>query len=72
MSDIANLANVEKKEDLDLLYKSLGLSSTELKIKYLIAAMKIRAMRCEEEETPEENLAGLEEIVLLKHWRASA
>jgi len=33
--------------------------------------MKIRATRSEESETKDEELAGLEELALLGHWRVS-
>jgi len=38
---------------------------------YLKKAMKIRAMLCDEDETPEEVLSGLEESALLGYWKAS-
>jgi hypothetical protein len=52
-------------------YRSNGLQTIEEKISYLTKAMKIRATRSEDNETPEEALEGLEELALLGFWRAS-
>jgi hypothetical protein len=64
------LRNVVEREDLEQLYEKNNLTTCEQKIAYLVATMKIRAMRCDEEESPEENLAGLEEVALLGDWKA--
>jgi len=52
-------------------YKSNNLQTIDEKINYLTKAMKIRAMLCDEYETPQEVLAGLEESALLGYWKGS-
>jgi hypothetical protein len=52
-------------------YRLNNLHTIDNKISNLKETMKIRAMLCDEEETPEEILAGLEESVLLGYWKAS-
>jgi hypothetical protein len=64
------LRDVVEKRDLERLYATNSLKTCQEKIAYLVATMKIRAMRCDEEESPEENLAGLEELALLGDWKA--
>jgi len=58
-------------EQFEEYYKSNNLQTIEEKIDYLKKAMKIRAMLCDEDETPEEVLSGLEESALLGYWKAS-
>jgi len=65
------LHDVKTKEQFMDLYREKNLQTCAQKIAYLIAAMKIRAMRCDEAETEAENLAGLEEVALLGYWKAS-
>jgi len=43
----------------------------EEKINYLKKAMKIRAMLCDEDKSPEEVLSGLKESALFGYWKAS-
>jgi hypothetical protein len=64
------LIDVQAREDFGRLYEEHQLTTYEDKISYLVASMKIRAMRCDEEETPEENLSGLEELALLGDWKS--
>jgi hypothetical protein len=65
------LHDVEKPEQFSEYYKANGLNSVAEKISYLTKAMKIRATRSEGRESPEDTLAGLEELALLGFWRAS-
>ena len=65
------LHEVNTPERFTEFYKSNNVSTIEEKINYLKKAMKVRAMLCDEEETPEEILAGLEESALLGYWKAS-
>jgi len=66
-----DLRDVKTKEDFNVFYDANNLSAPEDKINYLTAAMKIRATRCDFEETKEEILADLEETALLGYWKAS-
>jgi len=64
------LHSVENKEQLEAYYSEKNLQTVEEKIKHLTKAMKIRAIRCDEAETLEEALGGLEEMVMFGSWRA--
>jgi len=65
------LHEVNAQEQFEEYYKSNKLETIPDKINYLKKAMKIRAMLCDEDETEEEVLAGLEESALLGYWKAS-
>jgi len=65
------LHQVAKAEEFKEYYKLNNLQTIEEKIDYLKKAMKIRAILCDEDETPEEVLSGLEESALLGYWKAS-
>lgn len=65
-----NLHDIEQQEQFSTYYAENNFKSIEEKIDNLTKTMKIRAMRCDETETKEEVLAGLEETVLLGHWKA--
>lgn len=65
------LHDVVTAEQFSEYYASNGLHTAEEKVSYLTKAMKIRATRSYGQETPEEALAGLEELALLGFWRAS-
>ena len=65
------LHEVRSQEQFEDYYQSNNLQAVEDKINYLKNTMKIRAMLCDEDETPEEVLAGLEESALLGYWKAS-
>jgi hypothetical protein len=65
------LHEVSAPEQFEEYYRSNNLQTTDAKISYLKNAMKIRAMLCDEAETPEEVLAGLEESALHGFWKAS-
>ena len=52
-------------------YKLNSLQTVDSKISHLKSAMKIRAILCDGDETPDETLAGLEEIALHGSWKAS-
>jgi len=65
------LHEVTAQRQFEEYYKSNNLQTTDAKISYLKKAMKIRAMLCDEDETPEEVLSGLEESALLGYWKAS-
>jgi hypothetical protein len=67
---ITDLRDVEDQSQFEGLYRSKGLRDTADKIGYLKTAMKIRATCCDDPETPEEILAGLEETALLGYWKA--
>jgi hypothetical protein len=64
------LADATTKEALEELYEKAGLKTNDKKVDFLTREMGIKAMRCDEEETPEENLAGLEELALMGDWKA--
>jgi len=59
------LHEVSSQKQFDEYYKSNNLQTIPEKIDYLKKVMKIRAMLCDEDETPEEVLTGLEESALL-------
>ena len=65
------LREVSTLEQLDNYYEVNGLSVTEDRINALKDAMGVITSRCDEDETPEEVLAGLQETVLLGYWKAS-
>jgi len=65
------LHDVGAPEQFEEYYKSNNLQTVNEKIDYLKKAMKIRAMLCDEDETPEEVLSGLEESALIGYWKAS-
>jgi len=65
------LHEVNAPEQFEEYYKSNNLQTLPDKISYLKNAMKIRAMLCDEDETDEEILNGLEESALLGYWKAS-
>jgi hypothetical protein len=69
--DFMTLHDVNAPEQFEAYYKSNNLQTTDAKISYLRNAMKIRAILCDEVETPEEVLAGLEESAILGFWKAS-
>lgn len=64
------LENVKSLGELNTFYLENEASSAEEKIELLRAGMKIVAIRNEREESPEEILSGLEEMVFLPYWRA--
>lgn len=63
------LHDVSTLEQFGEYYKSNNLVTIADKINYLKKAMKIRAMLCDDNETPEEVLSGLEESALLGYWK---
>ena len=65
------LHEVSSQNQFDEYYKSNNLQTIPEKIDYLKKAIKIRAMLCDEDETDEEVLSGLEESALLGYWKAS-
>ena len=65
---IATLADVEEQTDFAELYSNQGLQDIKDKIAFLTKELGIIATRCEQEETPEEELIGLEEYALLHPW----
>jgi hypothetical protein len=65
------LHEVNAPEQFEDYYNSNNLMTVSDKIDYLKKAMKIRAMLCDEDETQEEVLIGLEESALLGYWKAS-
>ena len=65
---VETLADVEDQADFARLYSRHGLVSIEDKIAFLNKKLGILATRCEEEETPAEELLGLEEFALLHPW----
>jgi hypothetical protein len=69
--DFMELQDVNSEEQFEVYYKSHALLTTDDKISSLKKAMKVRAILCEGNETPEETLRGLEESALLGLWKAS-
>jgi len=65
-----DLRDIVEQSQFENLYRANGLNCVEDKINYLKKTMKIRAICCDEEETPEEILSGLEESALLGYWKA--
>jgi len=66
-----NLSEVERSDQFPQYYVKNNLHSIDEKIDNLTKEMKIIATRSDEEESKEDELAGLEELVLLGYWRAS-
>jgi len=64
------LQEVEQKGQFKAYYEANNLQTIDEKISDLTRTMKIRATRCDDTETKDEELAGLEELVLLGYWRA--
>ncbi|MDR0881926.1 MAG: hypothetical protein LBP55_05230 [Candidatus Adiutrix sp.] len=65
---ITKLSDVKDFDDFKALYEGNNLSTDESKIAFLINAMKIKAIRYEEEESPGTKLLGLEEFALMHPW----
>lgn len=65
------LQEVSEQEQFEEYYRLNGLLTTDDKISNLKKVMKVRAMLCDEDETPNEVLSGLEESALLGLWKAS-
>jgi hypothetical protein len=65
------LHDIERDEQFSEYYETNNLQTIEEKIDNLTRTMKIRATRCDEIETEEEKLAGLEETALLGNWEVS-
>ena len=65
------LHEIERHEQFAEYYAANNLQTIDDKIDNLTKIMKIRATRCDEIETKDEELAGLEETALLGNWRVS-
>jgi len=65
------LHDVERPEQFQAYYAENNLQTIDDKIKNLTTTMQIIATRCDDTETKEEDLAGLEELALQGFWRAS-
>jgi len=65
------LDEVESHEQFEAYYAANNLHKIDEKIDDLTKIMKIIATRCDEEESKEDELAGLEELALQGYWRAS-
>ena len=65
---VATLADVEEQADFEALYLGQGLLTTSAKIAFLSGKLGILASRCEQVETQEEELFGLEQFALLHPW----
>ena len=65
------LHEVKETKQFEEYYKLNNLQTTDDKITNLKKAMKVKAILSEEDETPAEVLAGLEESALLGFWKAS-
>ena len=65
------LHDVNEQSKFEEFYRVNNVNTISEKINYLKKSMKIRAILCDEEETPEEELAGLEESALQGFWKAS-
>ena len=65
------LSDVEQHSQFAAYYAENNLQTIEEKIDNLTTTMKIIATRCDEEETQEEELAGLEELALQGFWKAT-
>jgi len=68
---IMTLHDIVSTDQFADFYAQNGLTTVAEKIDRLKKVMKIRAMRCDEDETPEEILEGLEESCLLGYWKGS-
>jgi hypothetical protein len=64
------LETVKTQEQLNAYYRAKGAGSVQEKIDSLKKAMNVWAMCSENEGTPGEALATLEELALLGYWRA--
>jgi len=64
------LREVEQQAQFAAYYAANNLQAIDDKINNLTSTMKIRATRCDDKETKEEELAGLEELALQGFWRA--
>ena len=62
---VQKLSEVKERSDLMALYTLKGLSTHEQKIKFLAEELKQLGSRTERQETPDQELRGLEEFVLL-------
>lgn len=62
------LSEVHSHEDLAIFYKENGLTDTWAKINALRHATRWVASRGDENDTPEEKLIGLEEIIIEHLW----
>ncbi|MDR0306384.1 MAG: hypothetical protein LBI42_06040 [Chitinispirillales bacterium] len=69
----ADLRSVRSESDFVAYYTANSIENGDIsgKIRLLEKDMGILASRCEGEETPAEELAGLEEYALSGLWRAS-
>ena len=61
------LTNIQKHTDFDLFYAEHNLNTVEQKIAYLRKELKIIVTKCND-DTPSEELLGLEELVLTHLW----
>lgn len=66
---ITDLREITAEDQFESYYAAKGLTNTADKIKHLRDAMKIRAVRYENNLTDEEKLTGLEEAALYGYWR---
>jgi len=64
---VTSVFDVEERSQFETLYSANGLHNIEEKITYLKKAMKIKAS-ASNKKTPEEELAGLEDSILLGLW----
>jgi hypothetical protein len=69
---IKTLSDMKDFDDFKTLYEQNNLSTDQEKIDFLVNTMKIKAIHCDEEETPEIKLLGLEELALLNPWLGQA
>jgi len=65
------LYEVNTPEKFEEYYRSNNLLTVSDKINSLKNTMKVKAILCDEEETEEEILSGLEESAILGCWKAS-
>lgn len=64
------LREISRREDFDSFYKENGLVTIEAKIEHLRNVLQILASRSDEEDTPEEELMGLEDFIMSHLWEA--
>jgi len=64
---VTSVFDVEERSQFETLYSANGLHNIEDKINYLKKTMKIKAS-ASNKKTPEEELAGLEDSILLGLW----
>lgn len=62
------LREIRERAQFEPFYRDNELFTTEDKIEHLRNALKIRASRCDVQDTPEEELIGLEDLVLSHLW----